>query len=343
MCLQGERKQRHQCVSCKRRFSSTTFSLLHYLKKADLALNAKIFHLHVRGVSNVDIARTHYLSEHCVRGRLRRLSQRAFTFQAEMASKLPIKEELCVDGIENFAGSQFDPNNINIAVGKESLFVYSFNFCGLNRKGRKSPRQKLKNSKIEALSGRYNPKSIRISMGDLFKEIYKLKDPAKPLRIVSDQHYQYKRALKYDLPDLKIDHATVSSYDTRNYQNHLFAINHADLLVRQRSKAFARETIAFSKTPGAMCQKYALFMIRKNYMAPQFTKKHVRRPQAHKQSPAQALGLCSKILTFEDIFDRRCAPAERAKLSEDWKCFWHGEVPSKFQRSSEFCKQKNVA
>ncbi len=337
-CLHGERRQRFQCIDCGKRFSSSTLSLLYRLRKPDLALNAKIFHLHSRGFSNADIASVHHISEHCVRLRLIRLSQRSLVFQFSMLEQVTIREAMAYDGLQNFAGSQFDPNYINQALGKESLFIYSFNFCGLNRSGRSSPQQKLQNSKIEVLKGRYNPKSIRQATAEILAELYPRKEPGKPMHLVTDRHRQYKEAIRLDLAHLKIEQATISSHDTRNYQNHLFAVNHADLLIRQRSKAFARETISFSKTPGAMCQKYSLFMIRKNYMMPQFTKRHVRRPNAHKQSPAQAIGLTTKTLGYDDIFNQRATKANIDKLPPSWKSFWRGEIPPAFQRQSQFQK-----
>ena len=271
-----------------------------------------------------------------MRLRLGKLAQRALHFHADMTNDLSINESVCFDGLENFAGTQYDPNNINQALGRDSLFIYTFNFCGLNRKGRMSPWQKTRNSEIEATLGRYDPKAIRKASCSLIKELYRKRNTAKPLTLLTDEHFQYRRVIQQDLAGLHIDHVTISSKACRNYQNILFSVNHADLLVRQHSKAFARETISFSKTPGAMCQKFALFLVRKNYMEPQFTKKHVRRPKAHTESPAQALGLCTKILEFEDIFNRRSTKQDTKSLSSDWRRFWHGEVPEQYRRSVEY-------
>ena len=75
-----------------------------------------------------------------------------------------------------------------------------------------------------------------------------------------------------------------------------------------------------------MCQKYALFMIHKNYMAPQFTKKQIRRSEAHKISPAQHLGLEQKILGFADFFSELRSP-QQVKLPTEWQLFMRDEVP----------------
>jgi hypothetical protein len=82
-----------------------------------------------------------------------------------------------------------------------------------------------------------------------------------------------------------------------------------------------------------MCQRYALFMVYKNYMAPMFTKKQVRRPHAHVKTPAQEVGLVNRILSFGDIFGQRSLLENAQKMSEDWQYFWRAKVPKKYHRS----------
>lgn len=248
-----------------------------------------------------------------------------------------------MDGLENFAGSQYEVNNINHAILRDSLFMVDFNLCGLNRKGRMSPWQKMRNREIEQDEGRYNPSSIRVASGDLFKRVYKLREnPNESLVLITDWHRAYRKALQCDLKGYKIEHVKISSKDTRNYQNLLFPINHADLLSRQRLKSFARETISFSKNTAVMCHNFALFMTSKNYMKPQFTKKHVRRPKAHKESPAQAAGVATKILRFEDIFSERSTRGDLKVMNSDWRAYWCGKIPRKYRRSRKYAKEEAV-
>jgi hypothetical protein len=281
----------------------------------------------MNGLSNRCIARTFSVSEHCVRLRLRRLSQRALAFQSASLNVHRLNEAICYDGLENFAGSQYDPNNINQAIGRDSLFIYDFNFAPLNRKGRISVWQRARLVEIEAAYGRYNPSALRPSTAKILARMHDLRPRGAALELLSDQHFQYRRALKRELKHLKTHHTTISSRACRNFQNILFSVNHADLLIRQRLAAFARETISFSKSAGAMCQKYALFMVQKNYMLPQFTKRHVRRPKAHLETPAQNLGLCSRPLTYSDIFALAPTREDLKTLNPEWRYFWKGQVP----------------
>ena len=334
-CLDGKRRQRFRCPVCGRVCSENVHKIHYRLRHKDPALNSKILQFTLHGLSNRKTSRLLELSEHSVRIRLTRLSQRALEFHHNSIANLKIAEPVCFDGLENFAASQYDPNNIQQAVGRNSLFIYDFNFASMNRKGRMSPWQKRRLQHIVAAQGRYNPRAIRLATKDILSRIYARKSEER-LLLLSDEHFQYRRVLSEDLKAAKIDHLTVSSKACRNFQNILFSVNHADLLIRQSVAAFSRETISFSKTAGRMCQRYALFMVYKNYMSPQFTKKHVHRAEVEKTSPAQRLGLCDRVLGFRDIYSLRSYRHNTKRWNEDWKSFWNAKVPDKYMRSKSF-------
>jgi len=333
----GKRQQRWKCLDCIKYFSDSSLSFNHRFKKNDDGLNAKIFILCVNHVSNRQIALLNYISEHCVRIRLDRMAKRALVFHESFLSKITINETICFDGLENFAGSQFDPNNIHQAVGEDSLFHYDHNYAPLNRKGRTSPWQKLRLRDIESELGRYDPKAIRFATVKILKRLL-LKAKNCSLSLNTDEHFQYKRAINWDLGNEKITHHTVSSKACRNYKNILFPVNRIDLLIRNRMAAFGRETISFSKTPGRMCQKFCLFILHSNYMRPQFSKKLKTRPEAHIKSPAQMLGLTDSILKFSDIFTRYPTQEDIKTLNPEHRCFAMGTVPSEFQRNKKHLK-----
>ena len=339
ICLKGKRRQRFQCRKCKRSFTENYFKIHYRLMHNDPSLNYWIFQFFIHGMPLRRIARLLEISTHSTRIRIKRLAQRALDFHQATTSNLLISEPICIDGLENFAKSQYEPNNVNHAVGYNSLFIYDENFAPLNRKGRTSDQQKLRLAAIESIEGRFDPRAIRTSFADLVRRLYsKRADKGSPLQIISDEHFQYRRALARELFSLKIRHDTISSKVWRNFQNILFSANHSDLLIRKMLAPFMRETISFSKTHGMMMQKYGLFAVYKNYMQPQFSKKHVRRPRAHLESPAMALGLFEKVLKFEDIFSERSRECSTCIWNEDWKAFWHGEVPKKYHRSKKFNK-----
>jgi hypothetical protein len=338
--LGEQRRKRYRCARCLKRFSEHSHLIHFRQKKADRALNAKILTYAVRSISNRCIGRLLYISEHCVRIRIRRLSQQSLCFQAELLSSQKIVEPICMDGLENFAGSQYDVNNIQQAIGRDSLFIYDFNLATMNRKGYMSPWQKRRLAEIQRDQGRYNPRAIRLATKTLLLRLHQQWGLNTPFVLLSDEHFQYRRAINQDLRRFRIEHITVSSKACRNFQNILFPVNHADLLIRQRVAAFTRETISFSKTHGSMCQRYALFMISKNFMEPQFTKIHVRRPEAHLKSPAQIAGLTDRILSFKDIFHKAAHPKDLEKLSGDWQHFARGTIPKEFNRYPHHCRRR---
>jgi transposase-like protein len=343
-CLanQGRPRQRLRCFKCTRRFCEHV-NLIHYrLKKSDPALNAKIFRFSLEGMPIRRIARLFYVSEHCVRIRLLRLSRQAFHFHSQMLADWKIKEPLCLDGLENFAISQYDVNNLQQAVGFHSLFIYDFNLATMNRKGYMSPWQKERLAEIECALGRYDPSAIRLATKTLLTRLYGKWGLKTPFDLISDKHFQYRRVVQEDLRNLKIAHQTISSKACRNFQNILFPVNHADLIIRKHAAPFSRQTIAFSKTHAVMCQRYALFMVYKNYMVPQFTKVHVRRPKAHLNSPAQHLGLTPKLLEFEDIFFKLPTKRDEILLNSDWIYFVNGRIPPVYERNPQFCRRKAV-
>ena len=322
---------------------------MNYCLKKHGHINARVFQGVVEGQSNRAIARKLGVSEGLVRTRITRLSQIAIFRHASFLESLKIAEPVAYDGVECFARSQYEPNNINHLIGVDSLFCYTFNFAPMNRKGRMSDRQKNHLIKIETLEGRFNPKAIRIASESLFKDAITRLDPKmEKLILQTDEHFQYKRAIKRDLSREernKIDHRTVSSKATRNYKNILFAVNHKDLLLRQNVAAFARETISFAKKHSRMLQKYTLHVVYKNYMRPKFVKKHKRNPNSNSESPAMSLGVCSKILTFNEFFSNPKYFHKNQKtinkLPVDWKLLVNDEVS--FKRDFKFCKKLRKA
>jgi len=336
------RRQRMRCASCSRRYAEHSWSLHYWLKKPDPALNAKIFNLCVQGLSNRRIAHLLYIGEHCVRLRIKRMAKQAMIFHGEFIGPRKITEDVCFDGLENFAGSQYDVNNIQQAVGSDSLFIYDFNLATMNRKGRMSEWQRNRLREIEAKYGCYNPSSIRVATRKILHRLIAKWGRNTPFCLLSDQHFQYRKVVSEDLRDFKIIHQTISSKACRNFQNILFPVNHVDLLIRKHMGAFMRETISFSKSHQAMCQKYALYMVYKNYMIAQFTKFHVRRPLAHKISPAQAVGYTDRLLKFEDLFEKRAHPSRLACLNEDWAYFVADEIPPEFHRCHTFQRRRRT-
>lgn len=335
--LDGSIRQRFLCKYCHRSFSDATFDLnFRFQKRA--RINHRIFFGVLHNRSNRSLARELKVSECLVRTRVLRLSQMALLRHHEFISQIKINEDIAYDGLEAFAHSQYEPNNINQAIGANSLFCYLFNFSPMNRKGRTSPRQRKYLANLEDAYGRFDPSAIRKASLSLFKELIARKDPrCRKLVLRTDEHFQYRRAIERDLkPEerLQLEHLSVSSKATRNYKNILFPVNHLDLLIRRKVAAFSRETICFSKKASRMFHKYVLYICYKNYMKPQFVKKHESNKKAHTDSPAMHLGLTTKLLKFSEFFGQRIVAPKLNKLPLDWSIHFNDMSP--FNRSRAF-------
>ncbi len=304
--------RRFQCKDCRTTFCYSLFHL-HYRQKV-WGANEKIWDFHQLGVSRRETARRINRSEKLVRVRLRNMARFAELKHNQWSEKMTILEPIVFDGLENFSFSQFDPNNINHAVGKKSLFVYDFNFSPINRKGRMSPAQVIKKRKLELKHGKYPVDSIRQSTRKIFKRLFA--KSAGDLTLYTDRHYQYRRVVEEDLRDCKITHLKVSSKIHRNFRNDLFAVNNIDLQARHNLAAFKRETIAFSKHEVAMQDAFCLYIIYRNYMRPKFWGTHRSDPLSAVKSPAMELGITKKILSFKEFFRDRVLPTQ-TNLHED--------------------------
>ena len=331
-----------KCKRCCRKFNANYFSLNYRFHRED-SLNFRIFTAITHNRSFRSIARELSVSECLVRGRVARLYRVGLLHHFDFLEKVLINEPVAYDGLECFARSQYEPNNINQAIGVDSLFCYTFNFAPMNRKGRMSDRQKNYLKKLEVLEGRFNPRAIRVSTHQLFTDLLDRKDPRlEKLVLHTDEHFQYRRAIKRDLSPAQrkaIEHKTVSSKDCRNYKNILFPVNHMDLLIRRYVAAFSRETICFSKKHTTMLGVYVLFMCSKNYMRPCFVKKHKRDVTAHTHSPAMKLGLVDNLMEFKDFFEeplqKKNLHRHKANMPASWQLLLDGEV--EFKRERKYC------
>ena len=305
--------QRFRCRTCRATFASSFFTLQYRDKKPDSY--EEIHDLLLLGVSGCGIGRLLKLDEDTVRRRKKKLARWALLNWARDLERTPLLESVAYDGLENFSFSQYDINNLNHAVGRESYYVYDFNLSPMNRKGKMNPWQKERKKQLEKAFGKYDTRSIEKSSRRLFERLL-AKTPSATLNLHTDNHLAYRRAIA-KMRCGKVLHSRISSKVARNFHNRLFAINHTDMLSRHHLGNYKRETIAFAKNTVAMLESFVLLAVHKNYLRPRFWKPHVRDPLAHKESPAMKLNLRDKIQTFREFYCvRPCI--DHVALSGDW-------------------------
>ena len=108
--------QRFACKTCKRSFSTQTFSQTYWQKRGDL--DSKIIMKTVGGMANRQIARDLKVSPETINRHIARLGRHCLLFHSEMMKKSPPIREVVVDGFESFELSQYFPIHHHTAVEK---------------------------------------------------------------------------------------------------------------------------------------------------------------------------------------------------------------------------------
>jgi transposase-like protein len=184
------RIQRYLCLHCFRSFSSQTFHPTYWLRRPDLL--ETLFQRTLACSAYRQIARELGVAPSTVARQVERLGRHCLLFQELHRPRGPLQETLVIDGFESFEFSQYHPMHFHVAVGADSHFFYAFTDSELRRKGRMTDRQRRKRKEQEEQYGRPDPRSIEKEMAELVRLVSR--EP-QPLRIHSDEHPAYPRAL----------------------------------------------------------------------------------------------------------------------------------------------------
>ena len=251
------RIQRYVCSSCRRNFSSQTFSTTYWLKRPHHL--GPLFHRLVGCSALRQIAREFGMSHSSVQRQTERLGRHCLLFLEE--HRPAPSEPLVLDGFRTFEHGQYWPFDLNLLVGA-SHYVYGFNDAELRRSGTMRPGQRTRRAELEAVFGRPDPVATRRAVEELVRRVV----PAgAEVVIESDEHAAYPQAMAR-LKDRLIHHRTTSSKQSRTPRNPLFPANLADLLLRHSSANHKRETIAFSKRRQGALYRAAIFSVWRNFM-----------------------------------------------------------------------------
>ena len=292
--LRGPRRvQRYVCRSCRRNFSSQTFSTTYWLKHPRLL--APLLYRLVGCSALRQIAREFGLAHSSVQRQAERLGRHCLLLLEAHRPPVPA-EPLVLDGFRTFEHSQYWPFDLNLLVGA-SHYVYGFNDAELRRSGTLRPSQRVRRAALEAAHGRPDPEATRRAVVELVSRVVPAGAAAA---IESDEHAAYPRAFAR-LEDRRIRHRTTSSKESRVPRNPLFPANLADLLLRHASANHKRETIAFSKRRQGALYRAAIWAVWRNFMKS-------RSENRRDAPPAVALGLVSQRLRAHEILAARRFP-----------------------------------
>jgi transposase-like protein len=282
--------QRFKCKSCGKTFSVQTFSTEYYIH---IRVNEKkLFDMLLNGAGNRGIARSIEKHRETVQNRIERYSRWCQGIHNIFLQKMPLTEGLAADGLESFCGSQYHPNNINLIVGRYSLFTYGTGLNFLRRKGRMTKYQKAKRSMLER-KGKAHPRDTQRSMTELSKGMVKLLqgNGITNKEIWTDEHKQYPKA--FHLPEAPevFDHKTISSKIARTFRNPLYAVNYQERENRKNNSDHARETVCYARHPACMMCRMMVHRHHHNYEKSFHIKDHKETSSTVEITHAQKAGL----------------------------------------------------
>jgi transposase-like protein len=306
------RIQRYRCQNCHRYFSTQTFHITYWLKRADVVTT--LLTKTVGCMANRQIARDIGVSPKTVDDQLSRLGRHCMLYHYQRVGGMGAPASVVVDGFETFELSQYYPFHFNLCVEKDTDFVLGFTDSELRRKGRMTPEQKARRRALEALHGRPDPGAVRKQMAALLRDTV---GGAREITIHSDEHPAYPVAMKR-LP-VKITHHVTPGKDPRNVHNPLFPVNLLDLLIRHSQAGHKRETIAFAKRRAASAERLAIFVVWRNYI------KGRREKKRGSPTPAMCRGIAEGPVTPGELLSRRLF-FDHIRLPQRWREYYERSI-----------------
>lgn len=287
------RIQRYRCFTCKRAFSSQTFSITYRLRHPELL--EPVFHAEVGGSGHRQIARQHRVSHTTIQRLVERIGRHCILIHESLrasARKELASEPVVMDGLGAFARGQYWPVEITGIVGTSSYYSHDFVVTAMRRRGSMTDAQKKRRAEYEAKLGRPEPGALR-------EDVLELMEAAlprhSPVELRTDEKREYVTALKR-LQGLEIEHLTTHSKEPRTPKNPLFAVNAHHGFMRHSGANHKRETIAFSKCFKSVVWRQAIFQVWKNLV-----KGASERDPS--KTPGQRLGVTSKKWTIAELLD----------------------------------------
>ena len=306
------RIQRFTCNTCRRSFSTQTFSTTYWQKRPEL--DAQVIMKTSGGMANRQIARDLKVSPETINRHIARLGRHCLLFHNQVMQNGPPVKEVVVDGFESFELSQYFPIHHHVAVEKGTDFFIYFTDSELRRKGRMTANQKRRRKQLEVAFGRPDPKAIEKDMRETLEVALSGRASAT---VFSDDHPAYKRSIKR--MSLLIDHRVTPGSDHRDQNNALWEVNLLDLLIRHSNANHKRETIAWSKRRQSSAERLAILLVWRNYM------KGRREKVRGSPTPAMERGMADHPIGISELLEKRIFRT-RCELPPRWSEYYDRKI-----------------
>jgi hypothetical protein len=239
-----------------------------------------------------------------------RLGRHALLLQAHCLAHLRgrVSEPIVFDHFETFEFTQDYPFGVGTAVGSKTWFVYTADPAPHGRSGRRSLHQerRLRRRPQRRTYGRYLGSTRRV-----LACLLRLKDPSHPLRLVTDAHSGYSRALAHHV---RTGHVNWKQYpnpargprgsprppEAAARDTAMFPVDLLHKIFRHTLAHHRRETIAFSRRINAATERLFLTAIWRNLV-----KKRSERRGRDCPTPAMSLGLTTERWGWRRVLSRR--------------------------------------
>lgn len=308
---------RFRCKSCRRGFSAQTFSLDYFAKRR---LDYRVIHNRINAGAGIrNIARDMNVKDAAITNRINRMARNALLANQMIVSILPFKEDLVIDGLQNFCVSQYYPDNYTILVGKDSQFVYDCDYATLRRAGRMTPDQKIRRAELEKYF-RPSGKAIEHSFGRLLEVVRKGRRDEWSLILYTDEKKDYQRVLwgkkeyRSELFSGRWRHHMTNSKESRNQTNPLFPVNYLDREIRKDMASQCRETVQFPRNVSNAMLRMALYCFDHNLRKPYRIGNREKSKMRHAEVAGISRGVIDRVL--KDFFTRRFFHRGDWKVSE---------------------------
>ena len=265
----GIARQRYRCKHCGKTFSERSLSI-DYWTHRHIDYRELITHV-ASGYSVRGLARYFHTNTQTIQNRFTRLARNVMAVLTSLHHTLELSEDLVADGFEGFCVSQDFPNNIHLLAGKQSQFLYGFNYALMRRKGRKTEEQKKRCAKLYRKVD-FDRHTIKRTFKELLVQMTDVARRSVPFRLYTDEKRQYQLALKEDPFTTRLQvnglfsHITINSQAPRTVMNDLFSVNYLDREVRKDLPEFHRETVCFPRNVNNSLERLCVYFFHHNFV-----------------------------------------------------------------------------
>ena len=285
---------RFKCRFCLRTFSRQTFRADYWQKKP--WLTASIWGRMVSHVSLRQIARTVGVARRTVEHRLVRFGDHAARAHAHALLRLVPAGEFQFDELETYEQNRIlKPVTVGVLTHRDSWFVLAQHVGSLRARAGASARSKAAREAHEKVHGRRPNESAKV-----VKACFSALRPGVgkgELTLVTDLKRTYPVILRQELGEGAVRHVAVSSKLKRDVRNPLFGANHMNAMLRYGLSRLERDTFCGTKVKENLALHLAIHRLWWNLGR--------KKTNRSKDSPAMALGLYRRRLTYEDLFSWR--------------------------------------